>query len=59
LMAGWVVLFYRIPGQGFPREMVWIFYISVIPIVAQCSILVDKSFWSATWKDGLPVFTYL
>ncbi|MFM0101570.1 hypothetical protein PQQ87_38675 [Paraburkholderia nemoris] len=53
--AGWVVLFARTPGQVFPREMVWVFYLLVIPIVAQCWILTDKSFWNAVWKDGLPV----
>jgi hypothetical protein len=53
--ASWVVLFARTPGQVYPREMVWVFYLLVIPVVAQCWILTDKSFWNAVWKDGLPV----
>ncbi|HEX7909898.1 MAG TPA: hypothetical protein VF534_17655 [Paraburkholderia sp.] len=55
LAAGWVVLFERTPGQGYPREMAWVFHFLMIPFVAQCWILTDKSFWNAGWKDGLPV----
>ena len=53
--AGWAVIFARSPGQIFPGEMVWVFYLVVIPVFAQCGIFMEKSFRGAFWKDGLPV----
>ncbi|MFM0199995.1 hypothetical protein PQR53_08955 [Paraburkholderia fungorum] len=53
--AGWAVIFARSPGQIFPDEMMWVFYLIVIPVTAQCGIFVEKPFWGAFWKDGVPV----
>jgi hypothetical protein len=53
--AGWAVIFARSPGQIFPGEMAWVFYLVAIPVFAQCGIFVEKSFRSAFWKDGVPV----
>ena len=42
-------------GANLSEEMVWVFYFLVISAGAQCWIFMDKSFWNAVWKDGLPV----
>jgi hypothetical protein len=55
LATGWVVIFDRAPGQYYPREMIWVFYVLTVPIFTQCWIFTDRSFWQAVWKSGLPV----
>jgi hypothetical protein len=55
LAAGWAVIFSRSPGQMFPEEMIWVFYLIAIPAIAQCGIFLEKQFWRASWKEGIPV----